>query len=171
VSHNNAFELCKKRRYSQKQEIFHGFGVGEIPLIIQAGCSDCIYFSLSLFFSVVHLKLPSTFLYFTVPHRSSAQIFCREETCNSIVALGPLEPQKSTQLISISRNFASFEKLSWKVTTRKCLFQSSAFVGTREVEDCQVKILFGALGFMAFGRRGLSIEEVDDCCESFRRAQ
>jgi hypothetical protein len=38
-------------------------GVAEAPSIFQAGWSDYIFFSLSLFVSVAHLEFPIKFLY------------------------------------------------------------------------------------------------------------
>jgi hypothetical protein len=60
------FELFKERQNNQKEEIFHGFDVAEVtPVfpVFQAGLSDCMHFSLSLFVSVAHLEFPRTFLY------------------------------------------------------------------------------------------------------------
>jgi hypothetical protein len=61
-----------------------------------------------------------------VPYRSSAQIPHREEVGVSFLAHRPIRTANSTSLISISRHLAPFDKVSWKVITQKCLFQSSA---------------------------------------------
>jgi hypothetical protein len=56
-----------------------------------------------------------------VPFQSTAQLPRREEVGVSFAALGILELASSMPLISISRNLALFEKLSWKIITQKSL--------------------------------------------------
>jgi hypothetical protein len=78
-------------------------------------------------------------------------------------------------LISISRNLAPFDKLGWKVITLKRLVQSSAPVHLwapkrSRIVDPASQDCFSGLELRAFGRRGLSIEEVDDN-NMYRRAQ
>jgi hypothetical protein len=70
-------------------------------------------------------------------------------------------------LISISRNRAIWQtQLQGEFSIMSFSeFSPSSFAGTREVEDYRSNKsrFFLGLGLAASGRRGLSIEEVDDC--------
>jgi hypothetical protein len=57
------FIFCKEQQHIQKAGIFLGFGVAEARPGFQAGWSDCMFFSLSLFILFAHLEFSCTFLY------------------------------------------------------------------------------------------------------------
>jgi hypothetical protein len=103
-------------------------GVAKGPPYNQAGWSDNVYFSRSLILSFAHLEFPSNFLcllgYIAVSELSPGVLSGGVRCLNCCAR--HLRTANSTPLISISRNLVPFDKLNWKVITRKCLLWTSA---------------------------------------------
>jgi hypothetical protein len=60
---NNSFCTVQKATAQSKQDFFCDYGVAEVPPGFQAGWSDCMFYSLFLFFFFGHLEFPCKFLY------------------------------------------------------------------------------------------------------------
>jgi hypothetical protein len=74
---NNAFCIVQRATVKPKTGFFRDYGVAESPLGIQAGWSDCVYFSLSFCsFCLLIWNFRVGFCTHegTVPYRSSAQM-------------------------------------------------------------------------------------------------
>jgi hypothetical protein len=80
-----------------KTGFFRDYGVAEAPPGFQAGWSDCMYLFFLSFYSFCLLNWSFRVRFYThevtLPYRSCAQMFCREEVGVSFVVHDVLEPQ------------------------------------------------------------------------------
>jgi hypothetical protein len=81
---NNSFCMCKGRQRSQKQDFVCGCSVAEAPPVFEASWSDCMYFSVSSFFSFVSVNFEVAYLTARLHPRKKNELFMKCRRMNRI---------------------------------------------------------------------------------------